>query len=220
MTTTLKDTGFELLPAAEAIDLAGLRTMFENIPPDPYSAKGCRFKLMTRCRVDGSEVVEQPHGPLYQPDDTIPLYGGRVREYEKIRDLSPANEAIKIYARRFGLDAGSEILVQAQRTTCKKDEPGEPALEGFHRDNIQYLAILCVSRDHVGGGITKLAKTADGQDVALVHTLLPGEMLLVEDAEWFHYTSPIFAEGVDETSRDVLLISSTPGHVNRPRPRR
>lgn len=216
----LSSAPYVLTDLSSALPLGALRRHYDTLPQDPYVPQGFRYKQIVRCRAQGGALREQPHGPLYQGSDINPTHGGLTRSYERFGRLDLVAAAVRSFVELCGIDEHHEILVQPHRITCRPGRPGEPAVEGFHRDGIHYLAILCVSRESVLGGETQLSRDG-GRTLDLRRTLSPGEMLVLDDRRWLHYTTPVALAGGAAGHRDVLLLSANPGQVNRaPRPRR
>lgn len=213
---TIREGGSQLIDLNAELDMRALQAHYHTLPLDPYVPQGFRAKQLVRCRVSGERIIEQPHGPLFQSGQLNPVHGDLIRDYARFPRLDLVSEAVRRFAALCGVDAGYEVLVQPHRITCRAGSPGEPAVEGFHRDGIDYMAILCVAREGIVGGETQLVRELGGE-VALRRTLQVGEMLLVDDRAWYHYTSSIHAApGCAEGYRDVLLLSASPGFVNRP----
>ena len=198
------------------LNIFRLQNLFSEIPQDPYIQEGYRYKSLARCRLNGTNIEKQPHIPLFQDQYTNPVNGGIVRSYQEISNLDYAYEAIILFAKTFGIDFSYEILIQAQRTKCSDGNVGITTPEGFHRDGIEFLAILCVSRYNILGSETQLVNSHG--NIVFKHTLSPGEMLLIDDSKLLHYTSPITIKNPEQSEygfRDVLIISSSRGFVNR-----
>lgn len=198
------------------LNISSLQTLFHNIPKDPYIQEGYRYKSLARCRVKENIIEKQPHAPLYQDKTINPVNGGLVRVYPEIDNLNFAKEAILLFANTFKIDYSYEILVQAQRTKCNNKSEGITTPEGFHRDDIDFLAILCVNRYNILGSETQL-KDYQG-NVVFKKVLDPGEILLIDDSKLLHYTSPITLKNstLDHFGfRDVLILSCAKGFVNQ-----
>ncbi|MDJ0660204.1 MAG: 2OG-Fe dioxygenase family protein [Crocosphaera sp.] len=193
-----------------------LQTLFHDIPKDPYIREGYRYKSLARCRVKGNIIEKQPHTPLFQNKKINPVNGGLVRVYPEIENLNCAKEAILWFTKTFKIDYSYEILVQAQRTKCTVRKAGITTPEGFHRDDIDFLAILCVNQSNILGSETQL-KDHQG-NIVFKKVLNPGEMLLIDDSKLLHYTSPITLKNPAVNHfgfRDVLIISTAKGFVNQ-----
>jgi hypothetical protein len=110
------------------------------------------------------------------------------------------------------LKTSDEILVQAQRITAtagKDGNSGLPAVEGFHRDNVSLVGILVVNRSNVTGGVSMLSYSSDTDATAFADTLDPGDLLLFNDQNVWHYTTPIYQKERGAVGfRDVVLFGS------------
>ena len=198
------------------LNILRLQNLFSDIPQDPYIPQGYRYKSLARCRLNGTKIEKQPHIPLFQDQYTNPVNGGIARSYQEISNIDYASEAMMLFAQAFGIDFSYEILVQAQRTKCSEGNIGITTPEGFHRDGIEFLAILCVSKYNIIGSETQLINSHGS--IVFKHTLSPGEILLINDTKMLHYTSPITIKNSNQSRygfRDVLIISSAKGFVNR-----
>ncbi len=198
------------------LTISPLQTLFHNIPKDPYIQEGYRYKSLARCRVKGNSIEKQPHTPLFQNKNINPVNGGLVRVYPEINNLNATQEALLLFTNAFKIDYSYEILVQAQRTKCTNKKKGITTPEGFHRDDIDFLAIVCVNQYNISGSETQL-KDNQGK-IVFKKVLNPGEILLIDDSKLLHYTSNITVRNPNLNHfgfRDVLIISSAKGFVNQ-----
>lgn len=82
-----------------------------------------------------------------------------------------------------------------------------PIPEGVHQDGYNYIAIVCITRNNVMGGVNKLFSL---DDKLLYSTILKdGEMLFINDRKLKHYVSDLIC--VDDTKyayRDVIVITT------------
>lgn len=82
-----------------------------------------------------------------------------------------------------------------------------PAPEGIHQDGYSYVGILCVNRENIMGGVTKIY-TLDNNEIYST-ILKPGEMIILNDREVKHYVSNIVRMKNDKVSfRDVLVLTT------------
>lgn len=115
-------------------------------------------------------------------------------------------ELVNHFLTEVDIPDGKEVLVQAQRIKCERGGPlAKPAVEGFHCDGIDFLGILCVERAGIVGGVTLLSTSPDGSTPVLETTLLPGQMLVLDDRSVFHYTTPVHPKA-STGHRDVILL--------------
>jgi hypothetical protein len=193
-------------------ELSGLASLFATLPVDPYLKAGFRAKSIMRVRVDNGIVRKQTHEPLQilSSRKFVAPGGTIIRDYPEIpeRYLNGAlNRAILTYVERCAIDPQSEILVQAHRITSIGQAPSLPVTEGPHQDGMDYVGMLCVSRDNIAGGASQVL--ADRTTVLFEKTLQPGEMLLMDDQAYFHHATPTLC--VDQARhgyRDILIFST------------
>ncbi len=202
---------FKILPMFEQQQLAIFDPLYSNLEVDPYVEEGYRFKNIMRVRTDTIKVVKGSHEPLFQSGKYNPVHGDIVRAYPEIPAAFHNQvlfDAIKSYAKLCGISYDQEILVQAQRIKCSKTLEGLPAVEGHHRDGKTFIAIFCVGRHNVNGGETQISYDK-GDNIVHRQTLAPGEILIMDDTEYFHYATPI--ECIDDQQdgfRDIFLFST------------
>jgi len=79
-------------------------------------------------------------------------------------------------------------------------------VSGPHRDGEEFCVVYVVAKTG-GGAETRLHKAADPHEVALHHTLCPGEMLLFSDERYLHDVTPLFAIGETPCQRDAIVCT-------------
>jgi hypothetical protein len=206
---------FSLVNIGDFLDLAAMQSLFAGVPLDPYVAEGFRRKSLFRARLLKRRVVMSDHAPLWQPSEFNPIHGGIYRHYpamdERLGEL--LEPLVKIFAACADLDASDEVLVQAQRITATAGQTGYPVVEGWHQDNIKVLGLLLVNRSNVSGGVSLLSPDR-GQTISFSRTLAAGDLLLINDREVWHNTTPIEQlRGERLGFRDIVIITSP---TNRP----
>lgn len=203
---------YEVVNLFSERNLLSLCPLFDNLTVDPYLKAGFRFKSIMRVRVDNGAVCKQRHEPLQiLSSRRFVAEGGRIiRDYPEIPEHylnGVLSEAILTYFDRCGISAQSEILVQAHRITSAGEQRSLPVIEGPHQDGMDYVGILCVARENIDGGVSQIL--ADRTTVLYEETLQPGELLLMDDQEYFHHATPTFC--IDQTRsgyRDILIFST------------
>lgn len=202
---------YKIINMAEPADLTVYDDLYTGLEVDPYVKEGYRFKNIMRVRTDGDIVVKGSHEALCQSGEYNPVHGNMVRVYPEIPQPYQnelLHTAIKRYAGECGLTWDDEILVQAQRIKCTDTLEGLPSVEGPHRDGKKFVAIFMVARHNISGGYSQIL-VDEGKTVVFEHLLQPGEMLIVDDVNFYHYGSPI--ECVDDDLpgfRDIFIFSS------------
>jgi hypothetical protein len=199
------------LRKVNSIKLEGFKPFFKNMPVDPYIKGNYRSRRLSRFTVSGDKLIKLPHGHFYQSKDYNPLLGDLKREFAELDDamieLDIFKELILAFTDSCKLHPEAEIGVHQIRISCSSDNLGNPAPEGIHRDGTDFIGIFSVNRDNILGGETHLY-TAKKEKPIFSKVLNPGELLLVNDHEFFHYTAPIKPENDDLGTRDVFVLTS------------
>lgn len=194
-----------------SIKLETIKPFFTALPVDPYIKGNYRYRRLSRFTVSNGELIKLPHGYLYQSKDYNPLVGNLKREFEEIdEELIKLNEFKKLvlaFSDSCKLHPEAEIGVHQIRTTCSATNFGNPAPEGIHRDGTDFIGIFSIDRENIQGGETHLYLGKKTKPV-FSKVLNPGEMVLVNDHEFLHYTTPIKPTSDQEGTRDVFVMTS------------
>ena len=132
------------------------------------------------------------------------------REFAEIDDALIKLDIFKtvvfafIYACKLHPEA--EIGVHQIRTTCSASNYGNPAPEGIHRDGTDFIGIFSVNRENIQGGETHLYIEKKEKPV-FKKILHPGELLLVNDRQFFHFTTTIKPISDNQGVRDVFVLT-------------
>ena len=198
------------LRKVNSINTAGFQPFFENLPIDPYVKGEYRSRRLSRFIVSRDKLVKLPHGYLLQSREYNPLLGGIKRDFAELDDALIELEIFKHLIFAFcdscKLHLDAEIDVHQIRTTCSPNNLGNPAPEGIHRDGSDFIGIFSVSRDNIQGGETHLY-TAKKEKPVFNKVLQPGEIVLVNENQFFHFTTPIKPQNPGLGTRDVFVIN-------------
>ena len=191
------------------IRLREIQSGFSHIPLDAYVLDGTRSKDIARFLVNSGRATKSRHGPLFHPTNSGSYGGLTERFYSEVPEdeIGGLIEPIEIFARAAGIDAGREILLQRQRVSIGPSGISLTVREGPHQDGVKKLALLCVSRANITGGISLIYDK--NRTVTFSGILQPGEMLFIDDAKIWHDASPI--QRLDPSCpghRDILIITS------------
>lgn len=210
-TTDLEYAFMFTFKKVNSIKLEGIKPFFTDLPVDPYIKGSYRFRRLSRFIVSGDELLKLPHGYLYQTKDYNPLVGGVRREFAELDDaligLENFKQLILAFTDSCKLHPEAEIGVHQIRTTCSPKNYGNPAPEGIHRDGTDFIGIFSVDRENIQGGETHLY-TARKEKPVFSKILNPGELLLVNDHEFLHFTTPIQPTSDRKGTRDVFVLTS------------
>jgi hypothetical protein len=213
-----------------SVNVRALTPDFNRLTIDPYVRDGYRRKHLVRYRCVQQRsptapllMAVLPLAPLLQPSDINPVHGGLVRRYPEFRP-TPGPAAVAVhrllaaYADIGGVVEGDTVLVQAQRVTCSPTQAGLPTVEGWHRDGVLTMGIVCVARYNVRGGLNEFRlpqdrpDRPDRPDRIERFELIPGCMAVFDDAGVEHRVTPVASEdGTTPGHRDVLLFSRLGG---------
>jgi len=199
------------LPLAHQIRLEGFKRFFTDLPADPYIKGNYRYRRLSRFKVSSDEVIKLPHGYLFQSKNYNPLIGDVKRDFAEIDDglieLDEFKKLLFAFSDFCQLNSQAlEVGVHQIRTTCLADNYGNPAPEGIHRDGTDLIGIFSVDRENIQGGETHLYRSRKEEPV-FKQVLNPGELLLINDQEFFHYTTPIKPVSDGLGTRDVFVLT-------------
>ena len=199
------------LERLNSIDLDRITDFFGNLSSDRYLPKQYRFRRLSRFKIIEDKIVKLPHDYLFQSKQYNPLLGDVIREYPEIEDKLVQFQDFQKIIREFYefcklCSTHDQIAVHQIRTVTSREEIGEPAPEGIHRDGVDLVGIFCANRDQIQGGVTSLYKSKHGNPM-VSKILHPGEFLIFNDHQFFHYTSAITAMSSQVGIRDVFVLT-------------
>ena len=170
----LAGAGWAVLDAAALASLAGFEAgsmqawphWWQSLPPDPHLRDGGRYRRRRHgCAVvDAGSVVAVQHRAHWQPLDYNALHGGFERWFEP---LPPPLLDNPVWARLLTGLAGVASLLRGEQKwfveahmfridTEGEGSIGRPTPEGAHRDGVDLVAVMLVSRHNVKGGETRV----------------------------------------------------------------
>ncbi|MHC5935780.1 2OG-Fe dioxygenase family protein [Nostoc sp.] len=199
------------LRKVNSINPEGFKPFFSNMPIDPYIKGNYRSRRLSRFTASGNQLIKLPHGYLFQTKEYNPLVGDVKREFAELDDalieLDIFTNLVLAFSDSCKLHPEAEIGVHQIRTICSPDNLGNPAPEGIHQDGTDFIGIFSVDRDNIEGAETHLY-TAKKEKPVFSKILNPGELLLVNDHDFLHFTTPIKPQTDAQGSRDVFVLSS------------
>ena len=199
------------LRKVNSINPAGFKPFFNDLPLDPYIKGNYRSRRLSRFIVSEDKLSKLPHGYLFQSKEYNPLVGDVKREFAELDDALIELDIFKYMVLAFSdsckLHPEAEIGVHQIRTTCSPNNLGNPAPEGIHQDGTDFIGIFSVDRENIQGGETHLY-AAKKEKPVFNKVLNPGELLLVNDHEFYHFTTPIKPQNDAQGTRDVFVLTS------------
>ena len=226
---SLRDAGYAVLRPDEFAAWAGvsltelhaLDADWAQLPPDAFLKDGGRYRRRRHsCFIDESDdsghaLVQVPHRPHWQPVEYNALHGGMHRLFEPVEPAIVAQAAWQQLIRALG-DACSQVkgrqpwFIEAHQFRIDTaDGIGRPTPEGAHRDGVDFVAVILISRTGIKGGETRVFE-ADGPAGKRFTMLEPWTLLLLDDAAVIHESTPIQPIG-EHGHRDTLVLTDRAG---------
>ncbi|MFW9264266.1 2OG-Fe dioxygenase family protein [Nostoc sp. CALU 546] len=199
------------LRKVNSINLEGFKPFFSNMPVDPYIKGNYRSRRLSRFTISGNELIKLPHGYFFQSKEHNPLLGNIKREFAELDDalikLDIFRNLVLAFSDSCKLHPEAEIGVHQIRISCSPNNFSNPAPEGIHQDGTDFIGIFSVDRDNIQGGETHLY-TAKKEKPVFSKVLNPGELLLINDRDFFHFANPIKPQTDAQGSFDVFVLTS------------
>ncbi len=175
----------------------------------------------------GYQCWRLPQYSLAQSKAYNPVHGDLRREYSPIEprllDGPDLRRLVFHYASRFEWN-DAIVLVQFQRVECLPGRPGRVAVEGFHQDGNQHVAMLIVDRVNItpDSGVSQYKMDAGGKmtdEMVFDAVVPPGQLIYWNDKRVWHYGTDI--EIADPAAnggrgfRDIVILSAKepPAHI-------
>jgi hypothetical protein len=207
------------LCGVRAADLGAWNPYWDDLPSDQYLRDGGHYRQRRHsCFVVRDDAVEQaPHRPHWQSVDYNALHGGIERHFEPMPAAWTHDAAWQRLLR--GL-AECATRLRGKRDWYVEAHPfrittaggiGRPTPEGAHRDGVDFVAVILVSRVGIKGGETRVFD-ADGPRGLRFTLDEPFSALLLDDARVIHESTPI--QPLDpslEGHRDTLVLTYRAG---------
>jgi hypothetical protein len=221
--------GFALVRAPEMqalLEPAGLRdwpsfaASWDDLGVDAYMADGGRYRRRRfACfRATAEGVFRKPHQPHYQSRDYNPLNGGVERWFEPVTDKAATHPALKaILAGCYALfdrltpppvrPPSWHVEIHQFRIEARPGQEGRPTPEGMHRDGVDWVLVLLVSRVNIVSGETTIGDLAYHPLGSFTLTD-PLDAAFTDDNRVFHGVTPVTAlDPAQPGHRDVLVVT-------------
>ncbi len=228
----LAAAGYAVLDAEDLLRLAGNTAaqqlawlpLWEDLPPDEYLKDGGRY----RRRRHGSFVIEggrmqiARHRAHWQPVSYNALHGGIERWFEPLPtaltdDPAWARLLVTLSQRAGALRGPQAWYVEAHSFRIDTtDGIGRPTPEGAHRDGVDLVAVMLMSRVGIKGAETRVFDARGPQGVRFTLTQ-PFCTLLLDDERVVHESTPIQPLDAKQTAhRDTLVLTFRCGGFQNP----
>jgi hypothetical protein len=199
-------------------DWTSFAASWNDLEVDQYLADGERYRRRRFAVYDvGSSggIERQPHQPHYQHPEYNSLFGGIERWFAPIDAAVGSGPAmltiLRFCDRLFSALAPSpkpwHVETHQFRIEARADAPGRPTPEGVHRDGVDFVLVLLVSRENIVRGQTTVYDTA-GQPLGSFTLTDPLDAALVDDHRVAHGVTPVAPlDPARPGHRDVLVVT-------------
>ena len=221
--------GFALVRAPEmhgALEAVGLcdwqrfAATWDDLGVDAYMADGGRYRRRRfACfRATPEGVFRKPHQPHYQSRDYNPLNGGIERWFEAVTDLAAEHPALRaILATCHELfdrltpppvrPPAWHVEIHQFRIEARAGAEGRPTPEGMHRDGVDWVLVLLVSRVNIVSGETTIGDLAH-RPLGSFTLTEPLDAAFTDDNRVFHGVTPVTPlDPARPGHRDVLVVT-------------
>src|SRR5205823_2268713 len=149
------------------------------------------------------------------PLDYNPLNGGVARWFEPIASAAADSETMRTilaFCRAFFGSMAPQtrawrVEVHQFRIEARPGELGRPTPEGLHRDGVDFVCVLLISRQNIASGTTTV-HAPDGRRLGAFTLTNPLDAALLDDARVAHGVTPVEASDPAEPAhRDVLVVT-------------
>ncbi|MBD1557131.1 2OG-Fe dioxygenase family protein [Vibrio sp. S9_S30] len=185
---------------------------FEDLKADEYlnNTYVYRYRAYSVGDYNNRQLTWRESGAFFQTKDLNSYAGGLKRNFTplSIESRHHIEEIVQTVVDSQHIPQGNYSIGCHQiRIVAEEGAVGYPAPEGFHQDGFDYLAIYCVSLNNVNGA-TSLISPLEDENSIYEHTLLPGEIMIVDDRQVKHFVTPITTKIPGrEAKRDVFVIT-------------
>lgn len=214
----LSATGFlaELGEISET-EISEFKDSWRRLEVDEHMADGGSYRLRRHGTYSASRagglVQREAHQPHYQTTKFNTLNGGIRRDFAPIEagisDNPVMQNILNFASRTFGAQSPLNdwhIEVHQFRINAIADG-GKPTPEGVHRDGVDYVLMILVSRSNVIDGETRVIDIED-REVAKFTLVEPFEAVMVNDTRVAHGVTPILpAKAGEDGHRDMLIVT-------------
>jgi hypothetical protein len=207
-----------LEPFGALDDWALFAASWDALELDEHMADGGRYRRRRHAvYAAGTEgaIERQEHQPHFQGLDYNPLNGGIARWFAAItpevgsgRSLTTILEFSRALFGRLAAGARRwKIEVHQFRIEAQPGNEGLPTPEGMHRDGVDFVLVLLVSRANIASGTTSI-HTPDGRELGRFTLTVPLDAALVDDSRVAHGVTPVNAiDPAQPAHRDVLVVT-------------
>jgi len=207
-----------LAPFGSLDDWPSFVESWNDLEVDTYMADGGRYRRRRHAAYGAtrdSAIRRRAHQPHIQAPEYNPLHGGIVRWFEPIStevgDGATLRTILAFCQSLFGslapAAASWHIEVHQFRIEARAEAAGLPTPEGVHRDGVDYVLVMLVSRVNIESGTTTI-HAPDGALLGSFTLAAPFDAALVDDHRVAHGVTPVRpVDPARPAYRDVLVVT-------------
>jgi len=217
---------FVKAPAMRAVlERAGLAAWasfagsWDDLGIDTYMADGGRYRRRRFAAFRAAAGIERkPHQPHYQSRDYNPVNGGIERWFEPVTDRVAAHPALRAILETCRelfnrltppalRPASWHVEIHQFRIEARPGEEGRPTPEGLHRDGVDWVLVLLVSRANIRSGETSIHDLAMNR-LGSFTLAEPLDAAVTDDNRVYHGVTAVKPlDPADAAHRDVLVVT-------------
>jgi hypothetical protein len=221
----LRNEGYTFAPAAAMREAVGRLPVWDafaaswnDMPRDEHLPDGHRYRRRRHATLTAASGERgfrvEVHQAHYQGVEYNPLVGGIERWFEPIRPEVLASAAfasimgfcLELFG-PFRPHARWKVECHQFRIEARPEAAGLPTPEGVHRDGVDFVLVLLVSRVNIESGTTTV-HSPDGRTLGAFTLAEPLDAALVDDSRVMHGVTPVQPfDPAKEAHRDVLVIT-------------
>jgi hypothetical protein len=199
-------------------DWPAFAASWDALEPDLFMADGGRYRRRRHAvyatERDGA-IRRQPHQAHFQALDYNPLNGGVERWFAPMLagiGASRSLDTVLRYCRRL-FSALAPALVRWKiethqfRIEAGPQQPGQPTPEGMHRDGVDYVLVLLITRHNIASGTTGILDS-ERRELGSFTLTRAFDAALVDDRRVFHGVTAVQPlDPAQPAWRDVLVVT-------------
>jgi hypothetical protein len=208
------------LPATALTDWSTFAESWNDLGVDAYMADNGRYRRrrFSAFAVSAQGITRKPHQPHYQSRDYNPLNGGIERWFQPFLDSTANHPALHAVLQLcfeifHGLTppalrpASWHVECHQFRIEARVGEHGQPTPEGLHRDGVDWVLVMLITRENIAEGVTSIHDTA--RRLLGRFTLTdPLDSAFVDDSRVYHGVTPVVPLDPSRPAyRDVLVAT-------------
>ena len=228
LSDTLSREGYAFVPAERMHDLAArlgrlcdwahFAASWDDLHLDTHMADGGRYRKRRHAvfsvTADGA-ITREPHQPHYQGVDYNPLNGGVQRWFEPVTPAVGASDSLRTLLTLCGSVFGAlapavpswRVEMHQFRIEARQGELGQPTPEGPHRDGVDHVLVLLVTRRNIEQGTT-VVYDLERRELGSFTLTQPFDAAFVEDARVYHGVTAVTPlDPAQPAHRDVLVLT-------------